>query len=181
MKSTRRYYIILFALVLLFAAPGLTAYLLYFHPQWLSAATTNKGQFLNPPVQVASLQTKPDKWQFVLWQTDTCEMDCIKQLDQLTRVRLALGRRLYDVDLTLMLSEQAKPLSQPVEKTLLAQGVQIIKLSANETKQLVSIYNKPMFFIANPDQYLVLAYLTTSQPNDLFHDIKQLLTKGTSS
>ena len=181
MKSTRRYYIILFALVLLFAAPGLTAYFLYFHPQWLSTTTTNKGQFVNPPVQIASLQNKPDKWQFVLWQTDACEMACMKQMDQLARVRLALGRRLYDVDLTLMLSEQATPLSQPEQQALVAQGVQVIQLSATETKQLISVYNKPMFFIANPDQFLVLAYLTTSQPNDLFHDIKQLLTKGTSS
>jgi hypothetical protein len=180
MKHTARYYFILFTLVFLFIAPGLSAYFFYFHPQWLSSSTTNKGQFVNPPILISALESTPKKWQFVLWSPDTCDALCMKQLDQLARVRVALGRRLYDVDLILLMKENQAQLSAEYAKILRDQGIFERRLSANESKVLLSRYNNPMFFIANQEQYLVLAYQTTSQSHDLFHDIKLLLTKGTS-
>ena len=181
MNTTRRYYFILCALVFLFAAPGLSAYFFYFHPQWLSSVTTNKGQFVNPPILVPALHSKTTKWQFVLWRPDGCDASCMKQLDQLARVRVALGRRLYDVDLVLLMSANVSSISGAHAKILSEQSVSDVRLSASESDKMTPMYSKPMFFIANPDHYLVLAYQTSSQPDDLFHDIKLLLTKGTSN
>lgn len=181
MKQTARYYFILFTLVFLFIAPGLSAYFFYFHPQWLRSTTTNKGQFVNPPVLISALESTPKKWQFVLWSPHTCDALCMKQLDQLARVRVALGRRLYDVNLILLMRENQAQLSVEYAKILRDQGVLERRLSTNEANNMLSKYDNSMFFIANPDQYLVLAYQTTSQSNDLFHDIKLLLTKGTSN
>lgn len=181
MNPIRRYYIILFALVVLFAAPGLSAYFFYYHPQWLSSVTTNKGQLINPPIRVPALTSKTAKWQFVLWRPEGCDVSCMKQLEQLSRVRVALGRRLYDVDLVVLMNANGSAVSDGHAKLLSEQNVSEVRLSARAADKMTRLYNKPMFFIANPEHYLVLAYQTTSQPDDLFHDIKLLLTKGTSN
>ncbi len=175
MNPTRRHYIALLLLVVLFAAPGLLAYFAYFHPQWLSANTTNKGQFITPPVSLNELS--PDsKWHLVLWSPDTCGQSCFEHFDKLARVRLALGRRLYDVDLSLLLgavagaTKFASPLQEP--------GVSMVTLSTAESARLFALYSHPRLFIANPENFLVLVYPLNADPDDLFHDIKLLLVKG---
>lgn len=174
MKTTRRHAVILILLVFLFATPGLSAYFLYFHPQWLSATTTNKGELLNPPILLTELN-QTSKWRLILWSPQACEESCLAQLDKLARIRLALGRRLYNVDLCLMLSMKAPPLAKDVAAMLHEQGVVVTRVAA---KNLTTLYNEPELFISNPDNYLVLAYPETAEPDDLFHDIKLLLAKG---
>ena len=177
MKTTRRHYVTLLLLVFLFATPGLSAYFLYFHPQWLSTTTTNKGEFLNPPVLLLALATD-SKWRLVLWSPETCEKTCLEQWDKLARIRLALGRRLYDVDLSLVLGAEAGALPVTLSKALPAPGMSVITLPARESQQLTVLHPHAELFIANPDHYLVLAYPVTAEPDDLFHDIKLLLAKG---
>lgn len=174
MKTTCRHKIILLLLVVLFAAPGLSAYFLYFHPQWLSATTTNKGTLLNPPVLLPELKKKA-KWQLILWSPIRCDQDCMQQFETLARIRLALGRRLYHVDLTLLQSAQAESSAIPVFDD---PGVSAVRLSPSESMRVAAMYPQPQLFITNPDNYLVLAYPVTAAANDLYHDIKLLLAKG---
>lgn len=177
MKLTRRYSITLLLLVFLFAAPGLSAYFLYFHPEWLSSATTNKGEFIQPPILLEGLG-KDTKWRLVLWSPEICDESCLAQLDKLKRVRLALGRRLYDVDLNLLMGAHARSIPVTVTNALREPGMFVKTLSIDESIHLSSSYKQPELFIANPDHYLVLAYPLSAEPDDLFHDIKLLLAKG---
>lgn len=181
MKQKTRYYIILLALLVLFITPGLSAYLFYFHPQWLSPVTTNKGRLLNPALLVPELKSSDKKWQFVLWSPVACDALCLQQLDQLVRVRLALGRRLYDVNLVVLMPQTAPTLNASTAQLFKKYGLSERRLSINAINSPILEYNKAHFFIANPDNYLILAYETTSQPDDLFHDMKLLLTKGTTN
>lgn len=177
MSPTRRYYVILLLLVFLFSAPGLSAYFLYFHPHWLSGATTNKGQFIRPPLVMNALNAD-SKWRLILWRPAACDASCMTQLDKLARIRVALGRRLYDVDACLMQGAQVGPVSSAVATLMHAHGMQTFMLSKAESSRLSGLYSQPQLFIANPDRYLVLAYPVSAEPDDLFRDIKQLLTKG---
>ena len=177
MNPTRRYYVILLLLVFLFSAPGLSAYFLYFHPHWLSGETTNRGQFIRPP-QVIDALGADSKWRLLLWHPLVCDAACMTQLDTLARIRVALGRRLYDVDAGLMQGATAGPVSPAVGALLRAHGMISVRLPAVEFKHLSGLYSQPQLFIANPDRYLVLVYPVSAQPDDLFRDIKQLLTKG---
>lgn len=177
MKTTRRHSVILVLLVFLFAAPGLSAYFLYFHPQWLSSTTTNKGALLKPPFLLTDLG-KASKWHLVLWSPQACEQSCFVQLDKLVRTRLALGRRLYDVDLCLMLKANEAPLSDALTATLREQDVSVVRLSPDASKRLSMEYKQSELFISNPEHFLVLAYPENTSPDDLFHDIKLLLAKG---
>lgn len=174
MKTTRRHYVILLLLIFLFAAPGLSALFLYLHPQWLSAPTTNKGALLNPPVLLNESSTS-SKWQLILWSPGACDKSCLEQLDKLARVRLALGRRLYDVDLTLLQRADAAPVNASGTSS---PHVSIVRLSPGESERLSALHPQPELYIANPDHYLVLAYPVTAEADDLFHDIKLLLAKG---
>ncbi len=176
MNPVRRNYVVLMLLGLLFAAPGISAYFFYLNPMWLGNSTTNKGELLRPPVLLAD--AKPgSKWRLVVWSSDACEQDCIAELDKLARIRLALGRHLYKVDSQLLINAQTPPLSEELVRTLYEQDIQTVRLSQKERGKMRVLQNKLEIFIVNPDSYLVLAYQPTVKPEDIFHDLKQLVTK----
>jgi len=171
MKTNRRNYIVLLLLVALFVAPGVSAYLFYNHLTWLGAAKTNKGELLSPPLLLAKLGMDA-KWRLILWSPAGCDQDCMQQLDKLARIRLALGRRLYQVDSLLLLGGEAPPLTTAFADSLREQDIRVLKLSAEDQHRLPT---NPELFIMNPDDYLVLAYQPTTKPADIFHDLKRLL------
>lgn len=176
MKLVRRNYSVLFLLGLLFAAPGISAYIFYLHPNWLGNTTTNKGRLLSPPVLLAHSKTSP-KWQLALWSPGACEQSCIAELDKLARIRLALGRHLYKVQPQLLLDAKAPPLTEPLAKALQEQDIHTTRLSQSERAKMPVLKDQLAIFIVNPDAYLVLAYNPTVKPEDIFHDLKQLVTK----
>ncbi len=176
MKLVRRNYFVLLLLALLFATPGISAYFFYMHPSWLGNTTTNKGILLNPPVLLAHAKTS-SKWQLLLWSPTACEQSCIAELDKLARIRLALGRHLYKVEPQLLLSAGTPPLSESLVKALHEQDFHTVRLSRSEREKMPALPDHLEIFIVNPDAYLVLAYQPTVKPEDIFHDLKHLVTK----
>lgn len=174
MKLLQRHYIALFILILLFSTPGLLAYLFFHHPEWLGAARTNKGVLLQPPAQFPSLSEKK-KWHLILWQPKGCQQQCLQHLDKLARIRLALGRRSYQVQTLLVLNKQAEPLDQTVMNTIKENDIHIVHLSQNDKPSVFS--TNPQVFIGNPNDFLILSYLDKAKPDDIYHDLKKLLKK----
>ena len=172
MIKVRRNYLILILLGLVFLAPGLGAYLFYTHQRWLSSAPTNKGLLLNPPLLLTNFASSHKKhWKLILWSTGACEKKCIQQLDKLARIRLALGRHLYDVALVLVLGTPALP-DDALAQSLREEDIRVVNWPHDASfpaKEPIKI------FIANPDNYLVLSYRAGVHPNDIVHDMKQLL------
>lgn len=172
-KKLSKYYVVVL-LLMMFTAPGVTAYLFYTHPSWLGAARTNKGVLLTHPVELTSIEGKT-KWRLLFWSPEVCEQECLKQLDTLARVRLALGRKLYQVEQKLLLAdEQSNPLDA-IKKELSAIDFQINTLSAMDKQQLEQLSNEPQIFIMNPDNFVVLSYKQGVKPNDVYKDLKTLL------
>lgn len=175
MKTVKRNYIILLVLAVIFALPGLAAYELYAHPQWLSQAAINKGQLLSPPELLANVNAKP-KWRLILWNPGNCESPCLEQIEKLARVRLALGRRLYQVDELLVINKTANALSEDLLKAFADKDIRVLTLSDEQRLKQASLTNTAKIFIANPQDFLVLAYDINTKPGDIFHDIGQLLS-----
>jgi len=169
MKLAKSQFTILFLLALVFAAPGLGAYLLYQHPTWLGNKTTNKGKFINPPILLTELQGR-SKWRLILWEPKSCGLRCEEQLDKLARLRLALGRRLYEVEQWLLLSSQTSNPTQEMLALLHDQDIRFMRLAK---EQEMSKY--PQIYIATPDKFLILKYPVSTKPGDIFQDLKQLL------
>lgn len=184
MKASHHHYMVLWLLALVFIAPGVAAYFFYTHPQWLSHATTNKGTLLTPPVFISSLKEasvinpsslgRGPTWKLVVWSPTACNGECINQLDKLARIRLALGRRLYNVTQELLLGAKAPLPASKLRALLQERDIHIVRLQ--EKEQSPTLPHKITIFIANPENYLVLAYQPTVKPDDIFHDMKHLLT-----
>lgn len=151
---------LLLILLFLFLAPGLLAMVFFRHTEWLSLHTTNKGSWVNPPQFVAPLKAK--QWHLVLWYPMSCDANCLEKLDKLARIRLALGRRWYDVD-TILLQNDGQ------NQVLSDKTIRQVEGSA------INMPLKPTIFIANPQGYLVLTYAVTAPSDDIYHDIKQLI------
>ncbi|MFZ4076614.1 MAG: hypothetical protein ACOYKA_01390, partial [Legionellaceae bacterium] len=125
---------VLFFLVVLFIAPGLCAYVFYMNPTWLSGATTNKGHFISPPQQFNVFGDKK-VYRLVLWHQQACDEACMAQLDKMARVRLALGRRYYDVSTWLIQGEDTPLLSTLARDRLMKASIQVHRLNASEQKK----------------------------------------------
>ena len=172
-KHVNKYYILLL-LASMFAAPGIAAYVFYQHPAWLGSAKVNKGTLLNPPVALSSLDNQ-SKWRIVFWSPALCDEACLKQLDMLARIRLALGRKLYQVDQWLILGDETAPLSDEVKAILKERDFHVTQLPLNEKEKLTTLSPAPKIFIVNPDNYLVLSYQSQVNPDDIYKDLKLLL------
>jgi hypothetical protein len=173
-KQITKYYIVLILLIL-FTAPGVTAYLFYTHPSWLGSARTNKGQLLSKPLELTSIEGKK-KWQLLFWTPNSCGQECLKQIDTLARVRLALGRRLYLVEQKLMLGANQSTQIAKIKEELNDKDVQISILSTVDKQHLEQLTKKPRIFIMNPDNYLVLSYKSGVKPEHIYKDLKILLS-----
>jgi hypothetical protein len=174
MKMVKRNYMVLVLLAVVFSLPGIAAYEFYKHPHWLGAAAVNKGKLLNPPELLANINAKP-KWRLILWSPEKCEQSCRDQIDKLARIRLALGRRLYEVDELLVVNNKAHALARGLFKSFVEHDINILLISDDKQEKPTLFTGKSQVFIANPDNYLVLAYELDANPADIFHDLQQLL------
>jgi hypothetical protein len=172
-KRAANYYVILL-LIAMFAAPGVAAYLFYQHPHWLGTSRTNKGVLLTPAVALDSLNSQ-SKWSLVLVKKQACRKNCLQQLDLLARVRLALGRKFYQVDERLILGDKALLLKKKQAAKIKKLGVQTTVLTAAEMAHLAKLPKNMAVFIVNPDNYFVLAYPAKANPDDVYNDLKLLM------
>lgn len=174
MKKTKNQKLALIILALMFAAPAPIAYLFFKHPQWLGAHT-NKGELLKPAVSLSAINNR-EKWHLLLWHPGTCESVCSQQLDKLARVRLALGRRLYEVEQWLVIRDTDPALPEPLLNTLHEQDIHVLRLGETQGQVIEKLTGEDRVFIADPNNYLILSYSLTAKSEDIFHDLKQLLT-----
>ena len=174
MIKLRRNSWILIALVLIFLTPGICAFFFYSNPTWLGGVETNRGVFIKPPV-LLSMLPKNDKWRIALYSPQKCDIECMGNLDKLARVRLALGRQLYNVDVCLLLDSKSPDLSEKQTELLQDVGSHVLKFAATSQEHKNIFSDKPAFYIISPENYVVLSYKVTSPPDDIFHDIKQLV------
>jgi hypothetical protein len=170
-KRFKNYLLILLAL--LFAAPGVSAYFFYKHPEWLGGSFVNKGTFIQPPQHIRFNKT-PGKWAIVFWSPKTCEQPCMERVNLLARVRLALGRKLYEVEQWLMLGEPSS-LGQAAQALLKEEDVRTAQLSLSQYEKLRSLSATVQVFLVNPDRYFILSYPEQVNPNDVYSDLKRLL------
>lgn len=157
-------------LLCLFTAPGMIAYIVYLHPGWISART-NHGQLLQPAPELAHLP-RGEKWQLLYWTPQTCAQDCLQRLDDLAKLRLALGRRLYAVDLVLATQSPRNSVSQTAQNLLEEIDAHWAQLSDKEADILGY---QPAIYLVNPKGYVILAYAKDQPVKDIFQDLQKMV------
>lgn len=166
----KRSAIVMSLLVILFTAPGLIAYIVYTHPQWMRGRT-NHGQLLQPP-PLLTHAFQEGKWQLMYWAPNGCEQSCFQRMDELAKLRLALGRRLYYVNLVLATPATLTPVSQDLQANLEFLDGQWLQLNAEDTHVLSK---DAAIYLINPQRYVILAYSQQQAVKDIFQDLQKMV------
>lgn len=172
-------WVTLLVLVGIFIAPGLIAYEYYVHRS-LATPTTNQGRILRPP-PLLTLPFSGARWRMVLWQPQACSYVCERELDHLARVRLALGRRLYNVDVVLLLASNDPLVQWQHDHASLVARMQehdlsTLMVSKDNLEMSAAFGNKAGVYLVNPQKYAVLSYPEIDFSDALFHDLKHILS-----
>jgi cytochrome oxidase Cu insertion factor (SCO1/SenC/PrrC family) len=185
-------------LVLLFAAPVLGSYALYFWApeSWRPDGRTNRGQLVNParPVQALALhdaagrnlEAAPirDKWTLLLVGPSDCDAACARLLYDTRQVRTALGkntprvRRLYvATDRMALESLQALQAREHPDLVLaVAEGAELYALERQFSIDGRSpLRNAHDIYLLDPHGNWLMYYTPEHPAKDLLKDLKKLL------
>lgn len=171
----KRTYKIFLALVVVFIAPGVLAFLFYKNPSWLGGLPTNKGVLVKPVTQVSYLPAENKGWHVLLWCQKGCDAECLGHLDELARMRLAMGRRLYNVNIWLLHPQTEAACSSDTQQVLKDQSIQY----KSTAEHPINSADDAFVFLADPKGYLVLKYIqNTPVAKHIYSDLKHLMSTG---
>jgi cytochrome oxidase Cu insertion factor (SCO1/SenC/PrrC family) len=188
----------LLLLVLLFLAPVVGSYGLYFWApeSWRPDGRTNRGQLVNPArpvpalalhgVDGRNLEPVPirDKWTLLLVGPSACDAACARVLYDTRQVRTALGkdtprlRRLYVAtdrsDLEALQALQAR--EHPDLVLAVAEGAEVYALERQFSIDGRSpLRNAGDIYLLDPHGNWLMYYTPEDPPKDLLKDLKKLL------
>lgn len=170
----KKNYLSLAALVVLFIIPGIVAYFAYKDPSAFGLKSTNHGEFIKPPVLMSELKNNK-KWRLVYFSRNDCTEECMGYLDKMARIRLALGRRLYNVDSYLFMPQNSKDLTEEQEKIVQDVNISVLKFAADGREYQRAFNKEHAFFIISPENYLILSFAADTPSEDIFADLKKLV------
>jgi len=174
MHASKKKYFTVTALAVLFLLPGIIAIVIFMHPEWLSGMKTNRGTLLRSPYVLQSLE-QDSKWQIYYWNPKNCEATCRESLDILARMRLALGRKLYRVDIVWLQTRESASPDTAFSAQLANLDIHRKVIDEQDAKRLDAMPAGSSVFIADPSNYVILAYPDAKNPKDIYLDIKHLL------
>jgi len=185
-------------LLLLFAAPVLGAYGLYFWaPQdWQPVDRTNSGHLINPARPVESLSLHDidgsrldqslfiDKWTLLLVGPARCDEACTQALHDTRQVRTALGRHAPRVRRVYVATdragiEQLQALladAHPDLRLLVAEGAEVYAIDRQFAVDGRSPLGNPYdIYLLDPHANWLMCYTPDIPPSGLLKDLKKLL------
>ncbi|MGV3740614.1 MAG: hypothetical protein ACO1N3_04935 [Gammaproteobacteria bacterium] len=160
----KKFYGVMSLLIILFTAPGILAYVVYHHPNWISGRT-NHGHLLQPPTLLHSTY-QGNKWQLLYWSPKSCDQACMQRMGDLAKLRLALGRRLYYVDLVLA-TQSAQPQPDVLQE--------LQKIDGQMVQTQESLGEQSAIYLVNPQHYVILAYSSAQASKEIFQDLQKMV------
>lgn len=172
MKNKKHIQIIL--LVVVFIIPTFVAYFLTKNPSLMQAsATTNYGEWV-PKTIPWPLEDKKRPWQLVLWQSKGCQDECMRQIGELAKIRLAMGRKVFDLNLWVVVPQRYQLKGEHI-KFLQNHDIQVGYFDEGIEKQWNEIIANTPIVLINPEKEALLMYPLNPQPKRLFHDLQLLI------
>jgi len=169
-----RKYIQIIVLLLVFIMPLADAFFLAKNPEILQRyASTNYGQWA-PRSVPWPLTTNNRPWQMALWQFNGCHDACMQQLGDLAKIRLAMGRKVYDLNLWVVVPK-TKPMTEEQTKFLQNHDIQVGYFDEAMSKQWQEIFGDAPIVLVNPEKEVLLMYPMKPHAKKIFHDLQLLI------
>ncbi len=189
-QGKKRFYLVLLAL--LFAAPWVVAWYLYFiDTDWFeSVSTGNYGTFITPmraapdttftdlDDQPHAFSTYKDKWTFIQTLEGACTDDCQLDLYKLRQIRLAVAEDRYQIERVLVANNV--PDTDALRQTLTEYpGVNVLA-GPDSTLQSLNEWlgadaEESRIFLIDPHSRLMMRYPKDADPIKLLRDLQILL------
>jgi cytochrome oxidase Cu insertion factor (SCO1/SenC/PrrC family) len=181
---------VFFSLLLLFMVPLLLASWMALKHKSLPHHTTNKGQLLQPPLDITQLKlAKEQKIELGRWlllyvnPTTACDKQCEKALYNIRQIRTATGKDINRVQRVILTFSDA-PTDTPLEKMLYTEFSGTLHVIAS--KQLFtefvqnSVSQKTVLqtggiYVVDPLGNIMMFYSLESDPMGIFKDMTKLL------
>lgn len=171
----------LILIVLLFAAPLLTAWVLH-ESGWQPSATRNYGELIEPPQDLTHARfvladgtplawRDPDwSWTILAVTGPDCATSCIARLDELRRVRLTMNQNMQRVRLVVLGADLAPATLGALKPAMIAHDVdeRLAAMRPSAADQVAVAF-------ADPHGFLVLRYPVGYDANKLRKDLARLL------
>lgn len=168
-------YCILSVLVVIFLCPGIVAYLCYSHPQWLGKELIHHGTLLTRPVLCPGLN-RDTTWRLVAWVPQSSNDLAVEAADRLAKIRLALGRRLYQTQVWLIRPASLPSILSQVQQRFNDQDIHYEQIPTTTILPKTALWFKEArMFIVNPQGYIILTYPLKASQQAIFQDLKHLL------
>ena len=165
--------LVLLGIIAVFVLPMVAAYWLFLKSDTLDFETSNVGSFFTPPVDIAAVlpaeQSALEHWWLAFITPETCESQCLAQLEKLRSVQLALGRDSVKLQ-RLLVAPQAHSALTPQHQQLVSGTVDIDQLAP----LLTDVSNEQIVLI-DPNGLLVLYYAPTIEGTGILRDVRKLL------
>lgn len=150
--------------------------------QWFNQAATNKGQLLDPSLDMSKLiaTDHPPRWKFLYVLPNNCEEACQNAIYSLNQLWSALGKeqgRVESVVVSVSSSEQAA-----LDKIADYKHIRIVTADEQSVNQVFKDVKTNGIFIADTLNNIILRYPTQSDSQqavlysrDILADMKKLL------
>lgn len=165
----------LWILIIIFSLPLWVSYYLSHHLSWLkSLQTTNYGTWVKPSFTWHLEKQNSRPWHLVLWSPKACDASCFATLNQLGKVRLAMGRKLYLLNIGLVLP-RSQALSSAQMMDCQAQDIQVSYIDDENIANWRSNFDSHPIVLFAPLEQALLMYPLSLDSKKLYHDLQQLI------
>jgi len=183
-------------LFLLFAAPVVLAWLLFYvFPEWQPSGTTNHGRLIEPVRQVPAVELSAvdgsridetffrGKWTLLYVTEGSCDEFCVEQLYKIRQVRLAQGKNIDRLRRLLLWDDRAVSDEQRLALQKKFPGQVIASVAAGEPAALVDVFAldgadpfaAAQIYLIDPLGNLMMTYEAADEPRGIIKDLEKLL------
>jgi hypothetical protein len=142
--------------------------------QWFNQAATNKGDLLQPALDMSSLdEAAAHKWKLIYVLPEQCQQDCENALYSVAQVHSALGKHSDRAEVVVISHEGSDPAQLNKLKT--EQKVRILSSNQQTISQIFSSVDTSGIFIADTLDNVILRYPLHLDPQVAVLDSRNIL------
>jgi len=167
--------LIFILLVMTFMLPLLGAYWLHRHPEMLGLErTTNYGRWVKAKIDFPQAIHAARPWKLVFWHPQACDDACFEHLNQLAKLRLAMGRKLYLLDICLY-TDALFPLPPDELKRMQQNDIHWAYAGPKTTTKWNANFAASPIILFSPEGQALLMYPGDFSSKKMYNDLQRLM------